>query len=301
MRKSIGIDLGGTKILGGVIDEEGNILKRYELPTGGDLGKIEVLNRIEEVIRILKSEEIIGIGIGSPGFIDTDKGKVLEVGGNIKDWAYTDIKGEIGKRLEGFPIFVGNDANTAALCEQWLGPGKDFKSFIMITLGTGVGGAIYTEKEGIWIGNNYQAGELGHMILYPNGRLCTCGQKGCAERYISGKALEISYEEVMGIKLKGKEIFKRQEEKKTCLLIDQYCKNLGIYLTSLKNIFDPEAIIIGGGVINSKEYWWEKMMDYYKISSNSPNSLKIVPAEYLNDAGMIGAGKIVFEGLECLR
>lgn len=297
MKKSIGIDLGGTKILGGVVKENGEILEKYELPTGGNLGKKEVLNRIGQVIGQLMTEEIIGIGIGSPGFIDTKKGKVLKVGGNIKDWAHTDIKGEISKIFYGKPIFLGNDANTAALCEQWIGAGRGFDSFVMITLGTGVGGAIYTKKQGIWPGHNYEGAELGHMILYPNGRLCNCGQKGCAERYITGRALEISYEEVMGIKLKGREIFKRYEtESKAKTLIDQYSENLGIYLTSLKNIFDPQAIIIGGGLINSREYWWDAMINCYKNSSNSPDGLKILPAQFLNHAGMIGGAKMVFEG-----
>ena len=299
MRKAIGIDLGGTKILGGLIDETGKILEKLELPTGENIGKAEVLNRVGHVIEKLKTDNIIGIGIGSPGFIDTEEGKVLEVGGNIKDWPFTDIKKEMGKRFLDIPVLVGNDANVAALCEHWIGAGKGFNSFIMITLGTGVGGAIYTDKQGIWTGHNYQGGELGHMILYPHGRLCNCGQMGCAERYITGTALEISYEEVMGIKLKGKEIFKRQEsEAKTRKLIDQYCENLGIYLSSLKNIFDPEAIIIGGGIINSREYWWEKMNQYYKKHSNNPNTLKIVPAQYSNNAGVIGAGKMVFQALE---
>lgn len=299
MKKAIGIDLGGTKILGGVINEYGEIEREYELPTGKNIGKRKVLDRIGQVIEELLYEDIIGIGIGSPGFIDTKEGKVLKVGGNIKDWANTDIKGEMEKKFSKIPIFVGNDANIAALCERWIGAGRDFNSFVMITLGTGVGGAIYTEKGGIWTGQNYEGAELGHMILYPNGRLCNCGQKGCAERYITGTALEISYEEVMGEKLKGREIFKRQKEgDKIKTLIDQYCENLGIYLCSLKNIFDPEGIIIGGGIINSREYWWDKMIYYYRACSNNPDNLKIVPAQYLNDSGMIGAGKIVFESLE---
>lgn len=299
MRRAIGIDLGGTKILGGIIDENGEIIKRYELATGENLGRVEVLNRIGQVISELKAEDIIGIGIGSPGFINTKEGKVLEVGGNIKDWPFTDIKGEMGRLFTDRPIFVGNDANIAALCEQWIGAGKEFSSFVMITLGTGVGGAIYTKEQGIWTGHNYQGAELGHMILYPNGRLCNCGQRGCAERYITGTALEISYEEVMGTKLKGKDIFEIQDSEALIRnLIDQYCENLGIYLSSLKNIFDPEAIIIGGGVINSREFWWDKMIHYYNKFSNNPNTLKIVPAQYLNHAGMIGAGKMVFEALD---
>lgn len=300
MKKVIGIDLGGTSIYGGIITEKGEIIKRAERETGTGLGKVEVLNRIIEVINELLNGQVVeGIGIGTPGFIDSEEGKVLSIGGNIEGWAGTDIKGELSKVFKDLPIFVENDANVAGICESWIGSGKDLETFVMITLGTGVGGAIYTSKEGIWHGHRYQGAELGHVILYPKGRPCNCGQNGCVERYISGRAVEIIYKEETGIDMKGKDIFKNSlNDEISKNLINDFAENLAIYIVSLKNIFDPEGIIIGGGVINSKEYWWNKTLEYYEKYSNNPEGMKILPAIYLNDAGMIGAGKVVFNKIK---
>lgn len=298
MDKVIGIDLGGTSIYGGIISERGKILKQTERDTSKVNGREDVLELINSVIYELLTDDILGVGIGSPGFIDSDKGKVLKVGGNIKGWAWTDIRGEISRIFPNLPIFVGNDANVAALCEQWIGAAKGLDSFVMITLGTGVGGAIYTEKGGILTGHRYQGAELGHMILYSGGDSCQCGQKGCAERYIAGSAIERIYSEKTGIEKKGKDIFKDAIDDRVAQdVIEEFTENLGIYLVSLKNIFDPEAIIIGGGVINSREYWWDKMIANYNDYVNDSEGMKFLPAMYLNNAGLIGAGKIVFDNI----
>lgn len=297
MKKTIGVDLGGTSVFGGVINEDGHILKKAQRDTYRAKNKETVLNTIREVIEELLEEDIIGIGIGSPGFIDSKEGRVLEVGGNIKNWANTNIRKELECFFPNYPIFVENDANLAAVCEKWLGSARDFKSFLMITLGTGVGGALYLEKEEIWKGANYQAGEFGHAILYPFGKKCNCGQSGCVEKYISGNAIESIYKEKTGNYKSGKDIFKDKDDKIANEVIEDFTKDLAIYLVSLKNIFDPEGVIIGGGVINSREYWWEKMIENYKKFSNSPESMEIIPAAHLNDSGMIGAGKIVFDNI----
>lgn len=297
MKKVIGIDLGGTKVVGGIINENGHILKKAERDTFLAENKRDVLNSIKEVIDELIGEDILGIGIGSPGFIDSEEGKVLEVGGNVKDWANTNIKGEIEYSFPNSPVFVENDANVAAISEKWLGSARDFKNFLMITLGTGLGGAIYLEKEGLLKGDKYQAGEFGHAILYPFGVKCSCGQNGCVERYVSGSAIERIYKEKADKYKSGKDIFKDKDDKIANQVIEEFTKNLGVYLVTLKNLFDPQAIVIGGGVINSRDYWWDKMIKSYKLFSNSPNTIEILPAKYLNDAGMIGAGKVVFENI----
>lgn len=297
MKKVIGIDLGGTSIYGGVIDENGKILKRSQRDTFSAKSKNDVLNRISEVIEELLQEDILGIGIGSPGFINSDEGKVLEVGGNIEDWANTNIRKAINDKFPNIPVFVENDANVAALCEHWIGGAKDFKNFVMITLGTGVGGAIYLENHGILKGINYQGAELGHSILYPLGDKCNCGQNGCVERYISGSAIERIYKEKSGMDKKGLDIFMASDDKIALEVVEDFTNNLAIYLVSLKNIFDPEGVIIGGGVINSREYWWDSIIKKYKEFSNDPEAMKILPAIYLNDAGMIGAAKSVFDNI----
>lgn len=297
MGQVIAIDLGGTSVYGGLIDREGKILARAERSSAGS-AREEVLKRISQVIDDLMTDDILGIGLGSPGFIDSDKGRVLAVGGNIKGWAGTDIRGYLAERYD-LPIFLDNDANVAALGELWLGAARDMSSFIMLTLGTGVGGAIYYRQEGIISGHNFQGAELGHAILYPAGDPCPCGQSGCVERYVSGSSVERLYEERTSKKMKGKDIFPLSlTDKATEEFVDEFAYNMAICLVSFKNIFDPQAFVIGGGVINSREYWWQKMMDHYRKNSNDPDNIIVKPAEFLNDAGMIGAGKLVFDKLD---
>lgn len=298
MDKVIGIDLGGTKINGGIVNEDGKILKKIRAGTKSESGKKKVLEEIANVIRQLKrDEEVLGIGIGTPGFIDTKKGQVLYHGGNIEDWAGVNLKDEIGRYFKNIPVFVENDANVAAICEGWVGAGKNFNSFIMLTLGTGVGGAIWNKDMGIWHGNNYQGAELGHSILYSKGRVCGCGQEGCVEKYVSGTGIEINYTEITGKNLTAKEIFKRYDDPNCKRAIEKFSKDLATFITTVKNIFDPRGLIIGGGVINSKEMWWDKVLEDYKKNCNSPEGMEVLPAKYLNDAGMIGAAKLVFDGI----
>lgn len=294
MKKVIGIDLGGTEIIGGLFDGDGNIYKKSNRLSGAEVGKKLVLERIREIIDELIDEDVKGIGIGIPGFIDIEKKMILSLAVNIKDWPYTKVEEEL-KKYYDIPIYIENDANVATLGEAWIGAGKNLNSIVMVTLGTGVGSGVYYKEKGLLYGNNYEGPELGHTILYPNGRQCSCGQKGCAEKYISGTALEINYEELTGKKLKGKEIFNIYEEDENARkTIEKFIEDLGVLLITIKNTFDPEGIIIGGGVINSKEYWLEKVKKYYIDNCNSPKNIEILPAKYLNDAGMIGAAKIAF-------
>lgn len=297
MRKSIGIDLGGTSISGGIVTEDGHIIKRAHRDTGKGVGSAEVLRRIALVISdLLEGEEVNSIGIGSPGFIDTENGRVLSIGGNIIGWKGTDIRGNLSKAFSDHEIYVGNDANLAGLCESWVGAGKDFESFVMLTLGTGLGGAIYTLKQGIWYGHNYKGAELGHAILYPNGKECVCGQRGCAERYVSGTGIELTYYDISGENKSGYEIFSLYDTDVNAVrTIETFADNLAIYISSLKNIFDPEGIVIGGGVINARDYWWDRMIDQYRSYVNDHEGMTIVPAIHLNDAGIIGAGKLALE------
>ncbi len=167
MKYVVGVDLGGTKINAGVVDEKGNILKKASAPTSKTGNRLEILDKIETLIKELNTEyNIDGVGIGSPGFIDSDKGEVLTISGNVIGWSGTKIKQELGKRFN-YPIQVENDANAAAICEGWLGSAKDYNSFVMITLGTGLGGGIVVNIDLIRV-SHFQGSELGHAILYPN-------------------------------------------------------------------------------------------------------------------------------------
>ena len=297
MTKTIGLDIGGTKIQGAVIDENGEILKTYRLETCAREGKDKVLDNISKIIDFLKTDEIEAIGVGTPGFIDSENG-IVTFAGNIDGWTGLNLKEELEKR-SSLPVFVENDANIALVCEKWLGSGKGFDDIVMITIGTGLGGAVYNKKMGLLSGSNFQGAELGHIILHPNGEYCTCGQSGCAESYCSGTAIVRHYEELTRNRLEGQEIFELADKDENAKkVIDRFTSDLAWFLTSLRNIFDPQTIIIGGGVINSKNFWWNDVLEKFNEYCHLSEKIQIKPAKFLNDAGVIGAGRIAMERLE---
>lgn len=297
MIKTIGLDIGGTKINGAVINEKGEILKTYKLETCAREGAKKVLDNIEKIINELKDDDIKAIGVGSPGFIDSQNG-IVTFAGNIDGWTGLNLKKEIEKR-SGIKTFIENDANIALVCEKWLGAAKDYEDIVMITLGTGLGGAVYNPKMGLLQGANFQGAELGHIILYPNGEYCTCGQSGCAEAYCSGTAIRRHYKELTRDDKTGEEIFDLYEKDENAKkVIDRFIDDLSWYLTSLRNIFDPQIIIVGGGVIYSSELWWDKVVAKFNERCHLSNEIKLKPAKFLNDAGIIGAGKIAIERLK---
>lgn len=294
MQKVIGIDIGGTKINSCLIDEKGNIVERHMLDTEASKGRDVVLNNIKKAINALSYKDARAIGIGTPGFIDSKNG-IITFAGNINGWTGFNLKEALEEYIN-LPVFVENDANIALIAEKWLGACKDAENVVMITLGTGLGGAVITKDGGLLQGAHFQGAELGHMMLYPGGNYCTCGQYGCAEAYCAGPAISEDYFRLTGKRLNGKEIFERvKEDEKAQEVLNNYQSNLAYFLTSLRNVFDPEVIVIGGGIINSKDIWWDGMIDNFKKYCNKPYNIDIRPAEFLNDAGAIGAAKIAFE------
>lgn len=296
MKKVIGIDLGGTKINGAVVDESGEILRLKTMSTSKSGSPQEVIAGIKRLVKILKEgEEISAIGIGSPGFIDSSNGKVLAVGGNIQGWAGTDIRGPIEREF-GIPVQVENDANVAGLCEGWVGAGRDLESFVMLTVGTGLGGGLYTKKEGLWRGSHFQGGEVGHAILYPGGHQCNCGQRGCTEQYVSGTAVEDEYERLSGIRKTGREIFgSYHDDPISEKVVRKFAWDFSNFLITIKNIFDPEAVIIGGGVILSRDTWWDEMIGNFNSQVNNNPGMEIIPARHLDASGTIGAARAAMD------
>ncbi len=296
MKYVIGIDLGGTKINAAIIDEQGNIFDKISMPSYGGQGKEAVIHQLQQCIFQLHPEKIEGIGIGTPGTVDVLQGQILDVGGNINDWSYCNLKSEMQSFFPDDKFYILNDANAALLGEKWCGAEENYNYFLMLTLGTGIGGAIFQKETGVLLGHHFQGGEFGHVIIVPGGRACSCGQRGCIEKYAAGSAISISYEEKTGLLLTGQEIFSRLEfDEIAKKVVNEFSNYLGLYLVNLQNIFDPEAIVLGGGLIDSKDVWWEKMLNVVKNESNFKNQINIVPGQLKNDAGMIGAGKFVFE------
>lgn len=293
MKKVIGIDLGGTKISGGLLEENGNILQSAKVDTQAEEGRDTVIKNIVSLIKKLPYDQAQAIGIGTPGFIDSENG-IVTFAGNIKGWTGTNLKKEIEKYFD-IPVFIENDANIALVCEEWIGAGKDYDDLVMITLGTGLGGAVYSQGK-LLRGSNFQGAELGHMLLYPGGNSCTCGQDGCAEAYCAGSAIANEYNRLTGENKTSEEVLSSVDtDENAKKVLEDYKLNLAYFLTSLRNIFDPQAIIIGGGLINAKDLWWDGMVDNFKKVCHKYETVDILPAKYLNDAGMIGAGKIALE------
>lgn len=294
MGKVIGIDIGGTKINACLIDDKGEILERKEVPTNANRGREVVLENIKSAIYDLSYKEAIAVGIGTPGFIDSENG-IVTFAGNIKGWTGLNLK-EAVEEFVDIPVFVENDANIALIAEKWIGACKDYDNVVMITLGTGLGGAIYTKEGGLLSGSHFQGAELGHMILHAGGDPCTCGQNGCAESYCAGNALTKGYKKLTGKELSGQAIFDLvKTDNDARKVLEDYQSDLGYLLTSLRNIFDPDVIVVGGGVIHAKDVFWDGMVSKYQEYCNKPSEVDIIPAKFLNNAGVIGAAKIAFE------
>ncbi len=290
MKKVLGIDIGGSKILGGVVKEDGTLLKVKQVDTEAQKGKETILANLFKVIDdLIAGENVDGIGIGSAGRIDYEKGTVVYATDNLPGWTGTPVKGILEDKY-GIEVAVDNDVNAAVLGEMWLGAGKGYRNILMMTIGTGVGGAVVADNK-LVRGNSWSAGEIGHMTLYPYGKECNCGQKGCLEQYISGTALYKQYNELSeNLKIKNaRQVFElyRQKDKVAIKVINNFIMLLSISIISIKNILDPEIFIIGGGVIESKELWWNDLKA--SLSSN----INVMSAKLGNKAAMFGAAKLV--------
>ncbi|WP_096231942.1 ROK family protein [Thermoanaerobacterium sp. RBIITD] len=289
MNKVIGIDIGGTKILGGVIDSYGNLLKSNEVLTEAKLGRDHILKKLFSIIDTLIDKDIEGIGIGSAGRINFNTGEVVYATDNLPGWTGLNLKNIIEEKYS-LPTIVDNDVNAAAIGESWVGAGKGFRNMVMLTLGTGVGGAIMLNGK-VVRGYNWSAGEIGHTVLFPDGRKCNCGHKGCAEQYISGTALYKRYNKIIGHNMvnDAEEVFSlfKKSNNTSKIVINEFLKSLSLLILNIRNFIDPEVIILGGGVINSKDLWWDAL----KLSLKS--DINIIPAKLNNYATMFGAAKLI--------
>lgn len=293
-KTAIGIDLGGTKIKAGLIDEKGNILRDIQVATRAEQGRHAVLEQLDSIARKLMRDDTIGGGIGSPGIVNPETGQVIEFGYNIRGWHGSHITELLDKRHPEKVWRTENDANCAALGELWQGAARGLSSFVMITLGTGVGGAVY-EDGAIRHGSHSLAGELGHMLLYPDGRACNCGQHGCVEQYLSGSALKKLYREKTGEFPKGSIFSLIGDDAAAASVVRDFEHQLGLYLVSMTHAFDPEAFIIGGGLIHEKAVWWDGMLESYRNGISFRSRSKVLPANRLNEAGMLGAAFLVLK------
>ena len=311
-RVVIGVDLGGTNLRTAILSPDGNILDRHKEATHAADGREKVVSRLIENIKrqrksaIQQGFDVVAVGVGAPGVIQVDKGIVVK-SPNFPDWNNLPLKDQLEKTL-GTPVFLENDANAAALGEQWRGAGRGIRSMILLTLGTGVGGGIILDNK-IWHGADGMAGEIGHMTLIPDGRPCTCGNTGCLEMYSSARGIVQSFREALGKASGGvpdqlEQVSSEQVYEAAgagneiaVRVMKDMGRMLGIGIASLINIFNPERIVVGGGV---KDAWplfigatREEIMK--RAFAVPAKRTEIVPSQLGDDAGMVGAAAVAFE------
>ncbi|MBR5527971.1 MAG: ROK family protein [Clostridia bacterium] len=287
----LGIDIGGTSVKWGVVDEELNVLENSYFPTVKDSDYV-LMDKISELINEKKEKyDITGVGMGFPGFVDNINGIVY--GADNIPFKSSRVRDYIEGKT-GVSVSLDNDANCATLAEYSLN--KKGKNMILLTLGTGVGGGIVIDGR-LYRGKG-GAGEIGHMTLIHKGRKCPCGRQGCFEQYASASALTRMAREVVEQKggliegekldlsdINGKVIFDcfRRGSADAAEIIDKYASYLADGIESLICIFDPDEIVLAGGITNEKDALLGAL--YRHLPENCPVRI----AELTSDAGFIGA------------
>ncbi len=311
----LGIDLGGTNIAIGIVDENYKIVKKGSTPTLSERDLEEVVKDIAALSKKLLAEtnidisEIAHAGIGSPGSIDPENGVVIS-SNNIRMYNYP-IVDVLKKYLPIENIYIDNDANAAALGEAMGGAAKGAETAVMVTLGTGVGSGIIIGGK-IFGGFNHAGGEIGHIVIEYDGEQCTCGRKGCWETYSSATALARMTREKLAEtpdtlmwELVGGDINKasartpfaamKQGDKAGKEVVDKYINYLACGITNIINIFQPNVVCIGGGVANEGHYLLDPVIEIAEkdqYTAGCEFKTKICVAELGNDAGIIGAAAI---------
>jgi len=315
--KYIGIDLGGTKILTAVADDNGEIIARVKLATETELGQERIKKNIfKSIYKVLektdiKIEKIKSIGIGSPGPLNVEKGIIYESANlPIKNMEIVDLIEE----ETGINTYLQNDANTAALGEKVFGAGKEADDLLYITISTGVGGGIIINGK-IYYGHTGNAGEIGHMTVDPTGPQCGCGNYGCLESFSSGTAIKnmakkaIENDESTLIKKLARDkklsakLVAKAAEKGDQKALDIFAKAgyyLGIGIANLVNIFNPEMIILGGGVMKAKGYFLDRAKEEFKKRAlKAPADIvKIKEAVLEDEIGVKGAIAVAMQKVE---
>ena len=283
----IGIDLGGTKIEGILVDEKFDLIERKRIETHQENGYDSIVKSITSLVSELKSKTNVdtSVGVCMPGISDINSGLIKN--SNTQCLIGMPLKTDIEKRL-GHKIFMENDANCFALAESSLGAGKGYNIVFGVILGTGVGGGIVINGS-LHKGRTNIAGEWGHHTLHPNGRQCYCGKQGCVETYISGPALENNWLVLTGKKESLQTITENHSDEKKEEWKRNFLENFGIGIANVIDILDPDAIILGGGVSNIPFLYDEgKKMIFEKVFSDSVDT-PILKNKLGDSAGVFGA------------
>ncbi|MDE6020265.1 MAG: ROK family protein [Ruminococcus sp.] len=306
MKYYIGVDLGGTNIVAGVVNENYEIVSKASVKTNLPRPEQEIAADIIKVSKQavadagLTMEQIEWVGMGTPGIANSETG-IIEYSNNL-GFVNTPMVKYLEEGL-GKPAFIENDANAAAYGEYVAGAAKGAKNAVCITLGTGVGGGIVIDGK-IYCGSNFGGAEIGHTVISVDGPQCTCGRKGCFEVFSSATGLIRMTKEAIAEnpdssmaseeKISGRTAFNhmRKGDKAATEVVDKYIKYLAAGITNTINVFQPDVLCIGGGVCNEGDPLLVPMKEIVareNYTRNSPKNADIVIAKLGNDAGIIGA------------
>lgn len=311
MKYWLGLDLGGTNIATGVVDENYNIIGRGKVKTNSGRTPDEIADDMAKAVYMaiedakIDRKDIVAMGIGSPGSIVPEEGMVA-IAENV-GFFKTPIC-QMLKDRTGFDFYIENDANAAAYGELLAGAGKGKKHFVAITLGTGVGSGIIIDGK-IFSGINHAGGEIGHTVIIKNGQSCPCGRAGCFEAYASATALirqtkaamQCAPESIMWElcggdieKASGRTAFDamRKGDSIGTKVVNQFVEYLAVGVVNTINIFQPEVLCIGGGISKEGDFLIKPLEEYIRLerySKNIETQTVVKAAELGNDAGIIGA------------
>ncbi len=306
---AIGIDIGGTKIAAALVSESGEIIRDLKVPTPAKDSE-KIADAVVDLINELASgQQVSAVGVAAAGFIDAERANIVYAP-NLS-WRNEPLKAKLEARVN-LPVFIDNDANAAGWAEFRFGAGRGVKHMVMLTVGTGVGGAVVVDGH-LLRGGFGIAAELGHINLVPNGEPCGCGQLGCLESYGSGTALLNAAKRLASSgdpagtrlaelqdaagELTGQEVYQAIQERDagTLALLADLGAALGRAVASLTAVLDPELVVIGGGVSATGDLLLEPIKAAYLTHLPARGfrpELRIVQAELVNDAGVVGAADL---------
>jgi glucokinase len=311
--RAIGIDIGGTKIAGGVVTEDGRILDRTRVPTPRDEGEatlVAVLAAADELLA--RNPGVAAIGVGAAGLVEWPGGHARWAPNN--SYRQLELRRLVGERT-GLPTLVDNDGNAAAWAESRFGAGAGCDDLVLVTVGTGIGGGLVLGGR-LYHGEHGFAGELGHLIVSPDGDRCACGNRGCLEAMASGSALGRLGREAAaadpggrlaalaaqaGGPVTGELVFAAASEgdKPALALFERVGTWLGVGLATLVTIFDPDLVVVGGGVAATGELLLAPARASFEryVHGRAHRSLPpVVPTQLGDDAGLVGAATLALGG-----
>ena len=296
------IDLGGTHLRVALVDDTGKILQHLKQETPKDESPDGILDALVSAKRQwdCNNQPVVAASIMVPGAVDSDKAVVVQAP-NLPSLINFELKAELEKRL-GWPVFLENDANAAAVGEMWLGAARGCYDVVSVTLGTGVGGGVILNGK-LWRGSHGSAGEIGHTTVDPfSGLKCKCGNTGCLELFASATAIVRMARELGMTAPTAEEVYEagRNGDAQALSVFKRFGMYLGIGLANLINFIDPQVIVITGGAVNGWDLFADEM--YRQVGERAfratAQQVKIARSECGDNAGLLGAVKIALQDLQ---